>query len=99
MTRKIQCQLIVSVRIPPSTTPRLPPPAATKPKMPIAFARSPGSVNRLTISESETAEAIAPPTPCTPRAAIRKPWEVASPHASEASVKAVIPIRNSFRWP
>ena len=67
--------------------------------MPIAFARSPGSVNRLTISDSETAEAIAPPTPWTPRAAIRKPWEVASPHASEASVKSVIPIRNSFRWP
>ncbi len=42
----------------------LPPPAATNPKMPIAFARSPGSVKRLIISESETAEATAPPTPC-----------------------------------
>ena len=37
LTRKIQCQLIRSVRTPPSRTPRLPPPAATKPKMPIAF--------------------------------------------------------------
>ena len=85
--------------IPPSRTPRLPPPAATNPKMPIAFARSPGSVKRLTISESETADAIAPPTPCTPRATTRKPCEVASPQASEASVNTLIPIRNSRRCP
>ena len=41
----------------------LPPPAATNPKTPIAFARSAGSVNRVIISESDTAETIAPPTP------------------------------------
>jgi hypothetical protein len=41
----------------------LPPPAATKPKTPIAFARSAGSVNSVIISESETADATAPPTP------------------------------------
>ena len=63
LTRKIQCQLITSVRIPPSSTPMLPPPAATKPKKPIAFARSAGSVKRPIISESDTADATAPPTP------------------------------------
>ncbi len=41
----------------------LPPPAATKPKNPIAFARSACSVNRLIISERDTADATAPPTP------------------------------------
>src|SRR6266699_2354181 len=51
LTRKTQCQLSAFVRTPPSSTPMLPPPAATKPKNPIAFARSAGSVNRFMISE------------------------------------------------
>ena len=58
LTRKIQCQLSVSVRTPPKRTPRLPPPAITKPKMPIAFARSACSVNRFIINESATAETM-----------------------------------------
>ena len=69
----------------------LPPPEATKPKMPIAFARSAGSVNRLIISDSATAEATAPPSPCTARAATRIHCDVASPHASEASVNSAMP--------
>ncbi len=73
LTRKIQCQSSRSVRMPPSSTPMLPPPAATKPKTPIAFARSAGSVNRFIISESETADATAPPTPCTARALTSMP--------------------------
>jgi hypothetical protein len=44
-----------------------PPPEATKPKTPIAFARSPGSVKIVIISESATADTTAPPTPCTAR--------------------------------
>ena len=63
----------------------LPPPAATKPKTPIAFARSAGSVNRLIISDSETAETMAPPRPWTARAPIRNSCEPASPQAIEAS--------------
>ena len=63
----------------------LPPPAATKPKMPIAFARSAGSVNSVIISESATAETTAPPRPCTARATISISCELASPQASEAS--------------
>ncbi len=77
----------------------LPPPEATKPKTPIAFARSAGSVNRAIISESATAETTAPPTPCTARAAISIPWPVASPHAAEAAVNSAIPARKSRRWP
>ena len=45
-----------------------PPPERTKPKTPIAFARSAGSVKRIMISESATAETTAPPRPCTARA-------------------------------
>ena len=77
----------------------LPPPAATKPKTPIAFARSAGSVKRLIISDSATAETIAPPSPCTARAPIRNSCEPARPHASEATVKSAMPIRNRRRWP
>ena len=99
LTRKIQCQSSVSVRMPPSSTPIEPPPEATKPNTPIAFARSAGSVKRVIISESATADATAPPTPCTARAAMSRPWEVARPQHSDATVNSVIPARNSRRWP
>ena len=75
----------------------LPPPAATKPKMPIALARSAGSVKRLIIKDSETAETIAPPSPCTARAPIRNSCEPARPHATEAAVNSPIPMRNRRR--
>ena len=96
-TRKIQCQLIASVSTPPSRTPIDPPPAATKPMTPIAFARSPGSVNRVMISESATAATIAPPTPCTARAPIRNSCEPATPQASDAPVNRARPARKSRR--
>jgi len=41
----------------------LPPPAITKPKTPIALARSEDSVNRSTMSEKATADTTAPPSP------------------------------------
>ena len=77
----------------------LPPPAITKPKTPIAFARSAGSVKRNMISENATAETTAPPRPCTARAPISSPFELDRPQASEASVNDAIPIRNSRRCP
>ena len=67
------------------TTPSVPPPAATKPNTPIAFARSAGSVKSIIINESETADTTAPPSPWTARAPTSIPCEPASPHASEAS--------------
>ena len=85
--------------MPPSKTPIEPPPEATKPKMPIALARSAGSVNSRIVSDRETADATAPPTPCTARAVSRKPCEVARPQQSEASVKSAIPEMNSRRCP
>ena len=79
LTRKIQCQSSESVRTPPSSTPMRRRPTATKPKMPIAFARSAGSVNSVIISESETADATAPPSPCTARAPTSSPCVVDRP--------------------
>ena len=99
LTRKIQCQSSVSVRTPPSRTPIEPPPEATKPKTPIAFARSAGSVNSVMMSESATAETIAPPMPCTARAAIRSPCVSARPQPMDARVNSAIPARNILRCP
>src|SRR5579862_4101092 len=99
LTRKIQCQSSTSVSTPPSRTPMLPPPAATKPKIPIAFARSDCSVKSVIVSERPTADTTAPPSPCTARAPINKPCDVDSPHASDASVKSEMPPRNRRRLP
>ncbi len=77
----------------------LPPPASTKPNTPIAFARSAGSVKSTMISENATAETTAPPSPCTARAPMRSPFEFERPHASDESVKSVIPNTNNRRWP
>jgi hypothetical protein len=99
LTRKIQCQSSASVRTPPSRTPIEPPPDATKPKTPIAFARSAGSVKSVMMSDSATAETIAPPTPCTARAPTSTPCEAARPHATDANVKSAIPARNIRRCP
>jgi hypothetical protein len=97
LTRKIQCQSSRSVRNPPARTPITPPPERTKPKMPIAFARSPCSVKSVIRSESATADTIAPPMPCTAREAISISCEVDTPQASEAPVKTAIPVRNNRR--
>jgi len=77
----------------------LPPPAMTNPITPIALARSAGSVNIVMINNSATTETTAPPSPCTARAPTRNAGEPARPHASEAAVNNVRPIRNNRRWP
>src|SRR5512132_290839 len=99
LTRKIQCQSRASVRMPPRRTPSEPPPEATKPKMPIAFARSVGSVKSVIISERATAETTAPPTPCTARAEISIACEFAKPHTADATVNRATPAMNSLRCP
>ena len=71
----------------------------TKPKTPIAFARSAGSVKSTTISENATAETTAPPSPCTARATISIPLVVEMPQTRLATVNAAVPKRNSRWWP
>src|SRR3954469_3309279 len=97
LMKKIQCQLIDCVRMPPARRPTDPPAAATKLNTPIAFACSRGSGNIVTIMPRITAEVIAPPTPCTNRAATSISWLCATPHAIDASVKMPRPARNTPR--
>ena len=71
----------------------------TKPKKPIAFARSPGSVNRPMISARATADTAAPPRPWTARPTTSRPALGARPQATELSVKATTPPRNTRLLP
>ena len=85
LTKKIQCQSIDCVITPPASSPTEPPAEATNAYTPIALACSRGSGNIVTIMPRITAEVIAPPMPCTKRAAISSDWLSARPHASEAT--------------
>src|SRR5262249_13230094 len=99
LTRKIQCQFSLSVSTPPRRTPTEPPPAATKPKTPIAFARSAGSEKSVMISDSERDATTEPPSPWPALARTRRPWCVERPHVRDASVNSERPPRKSRRWP
>lgn len=103
-TKKIQCQSIDCVITPPASSPTAPPAEATNAYTPIALACSrwpisdrPGNI--VTIMPRITAEVIAPPMPCTKRAAISADWLSARPHASEAVVNRPIPARKMRRRP
>ena len=97
LMKKIQCQLIASVRIPPARRPIDPPAEATNPYTPIALACSRGSGNIFTIIPRTTAEVSAPPAPCTNRAAMSISWFGAIAHSTEAPVNTVRPIRKIRR--
>ena len=57
--------------------------------MPSALLRSAPSVKVVVTIESAAGETIAAPRPCTPRATISQPDEVAKPPASEATEKTI----------
>ena len=99
LTKKIQCQFTAWVSTPPASRPTAPPAEATNAKAPMARACSLGSGNIVTIMPRMTAEVIAPPTPCTNRAAIRTISLCARPQPSEARLKTVRPARNTRRRP
>ena len=93
LTKNIQCQLMTCVMRPPASRPTEAPADATKLKMLIARARSPGSGNIVTTMPRMTAELTAPPTPCTNRAAISSGWLNDNPQSTEAAVNRISPIR------
>ena len=99
LMKKIQCQLIAWVRMPPSSRPIEPPEEATKPKTPIAFAWSRGAGNIVTIMPRITAEVSAPLTPCRKRAPISMPWVSETAQSSDENVNALRPMRKIRRWP
>ena len=98
MNRKIQRQLAYSVTRPPSGGPRI---GATRPgQVMVAIARiSRGfSVARRTTSRP-TGTIMAPPMPCTTRAAVKPHSPSASPHSTEAAVNTPIALANTVRLP
>ena len=78
---------------PPASRPIDAPAEATKLKMPIARARSPGSGNMVTTIPRITAELTAPPIPWTKRAAISIGWLNDSPQTTDATVNTPSPSR------
>ncbi len=94
LIRKIQCQFSAWVSAPPRKVPSAPPAAPTALNTAMARARSRGSGNSDTSIPSTTAVVIAPPTPCSARAAISTPGEVATPHSTDATVNTARPAVN-----
>ena len=99
LMKKIQCQSMAAVTRPPVSRPMEPPAVATTMKMLIARARSDGTSNSVTMIATITADAAAPPTPCSARAAISSPWLCANPHSTDTAVNSTRPARNTFLRP
>jgi hypothetical protein len=99
LTKKIHSQLSRSVRMPPSSRPNAPPPAAIALHTPSALVRSSPSAKVVVMIESAAGETSAPPRPCNARAATSQVSEVARPFNSEANEKIATPQRKSLRRP
>ncbi len=98
MTRKIHGQVKVSVSQPPSSGP------ATGPAMLVmahmATASACFSLGKTATSSAWLSGTMGPATaPCRMRQASSDSKEPASPHSTEAMVKAVIAARNRRTWP
>ncbi|CAM5741851.1 hypothetical protein SHIRM173S_02169 [Streptomyces hirsutus] len=85
--------------MPPASRPMAPPPAETAAKTPKARLRSGPSGKVVVISASEVGEAIAPPTPCSTRAASSCQGSWANPPRSEAKVNSRMPVMKTRRRP
>ena len=99
LMKKIQCQLMAWVSAPPASRPSDPPPAMTKVKTLMAWARSCGRGKAVTRMAMMTPADIAPPMPCSARAAISVIASGASPSSPEAKVKTITPARKTFLRP
>lgn len=69
LTNSTHRQFSHSTRMPPASSPIAPPPADTAANTPKARLRSGPSRKVVLIRASDVGEAIAPPTPCSARAA------------------------------
>ncbi len=84
---------------PPAISPAAPPPTLIAAYTPIARLRGGPCGNVVTMSASAAGATIAPPAPCTARAASSHVWEVANPPAREAAEKSSRPVTNIRRRP
>ena len=96
--KKIQPQLIFSVRIPPTSGPIASAIAETPAQIPIAIPRWRAG-NVAVMIESVAGFIIAAPTACTVRAAISTVAVPASPQTSDAAVKTMRPAMKIRRRP
>ena len=99
LTKKIHSHESASVRMPPSSRPKAPPPAAIAPHTPIALVRSGPSSNVVVMIDSAAGETSAPPRPCRPRAATSISELFERPLSSEAAEKTITPATNRARRP
>ncbi len=97
-TKKIQLQLTCSVRRPPTSGPIASASAETPAQMPIAIPRWAGG-NVAAMIESVAGFMSAAPMPWTIRAAMSMSPLVASPQASDESVKSASPRTKMNRRP
>ena len=88
---KIAGQLKASVRIPPSSTPAVAPIAPTAPQAPRARFRGAPSSKEVVMIARVAGERIAPPMPCSARAATSVPAVGAIAQISEAPEKRRVP--------
>ena len=96
--RKIRRHETASTRAPPSGGPTAIAALVQAVQVPIAAARS-WSWNVEVMIASEEGTSSAPNTPCSPRAAIRKPAPGAMPHRSEVTPKPATPVAKIRRRP
>src|SRR3954469_14436144 len=99
LTKKIHSQLSCSVRMPPSSRPNAPPPAAIALHTPSAFVRSAPSAKVVVMMDSAAGETSAAPRPCSARDATSHSDDVASPLSSDAVVKTITPATKTLRRP
>jgi len=98
LMKKIQLQLIFSVRMPPTSGPIASAIAETPAQMPIAIPRCRGGKVAVMI-ESVAGFISAAPMPCTVRAPISTSGPLARPQASDEAVKMTSPAMKIRRRP
>ena len=98
LSQKIPCHENPSTTAPPMTGPSATPSPETPPQIPMAIARRDGGTAAAS-RVRDSGMIAAAPAPCIARAAIRAPVVVDRAEPIEASVKSVIPVRNTRRRP
>jgi hypothetical protein len=97
-SQKIACHPTVSTSTPPTSGPAANASPITAPQTPIARERA-GPWNSWASRPSEEGNMIAAPSPCSARAPISSPADVANAHSADATVNRQTPITNSFLRP
>jgi hypothetical protein len=99
LIQKIARQSTNSTRMPPTSGPSPMPIPETPPQMPMARARSRGSVKTLVMIDMATGLSIEPPSACTIRKATSHPTDGPRLHSTDPQTKIARPVWNVRRRP